>query len=548
MRPDSLDKKGSLVGNMAIIDAAKRSRVMKRSKKLGHCICDPRRQCPCEVFTSRGICPCAGERPEPTDVSLIKLTQLVHNAGCASKIPAADLEHLLSRLPQVDDPAVISGLAAGDDAALYQIDDHTTLVQTVDVFTPCVDDPYRFGKICACNCLSDIYAMGGIPRTALSLLAFPAETGDKEIMYLMLKGAMEVLQKAHCALIGGHSIKDEEIKLGFAITGTIDSGKAVALETARVGDVLVLTKPLGVGILNFANQIGRANPNGLAAAERSMMVLNKEASEAMTKVGVSACTDITGFGLYGHLTRMMRHSGTTARIYADALPVFEGVLELIQEGIIPGANERNAEFVGEDLVVAADVAEEYRYLGFSAETSGGLLIAVPENKLTLLQDELTAGGVDWAIIGEIIPGENGGIELIASPVKGERMEAKPERETPADSSEKEPACCAAGDDGYEIKETGLSSTGPASMRAFGELIASVSASGKIDLRTKELILFGLVVLTRCEDCLDMHYEKALGIGITREELEEAAWCAIAIGGAPVKMAYQVYLDKRKSKR
>ena len=363
---------------MAIFDAAKRSRVMKRSQKLGHCICDPKRPCPCDIFKGRGICPCAGERPEPTDVSQIKLTQLVHNAGCASKISAADLENLLSRLPQVEDPAVISGLAAGDDAAIYKIDDHTTIVQTVDVFTPCVDDPYRFGKICACNCLSDIYAMGGIPRTALSLLAFPSETGDKEIMYQMLKGAMEVLQKAQCALIGGHSIKDEEIKLGFAITGTIDSEKAVALETARVGDVLVLTKPLGVGILSFANQIGRANKNGLDAAERSMMVLNKEASEAMTKVGVSACTDITGFGLYGHLTRMMRHSGTTALIYAEALPVFEGVLELIQEGIIPGANERNAEFVGDDLVAADDVAEEYRYLGFSAETSGGLLMAVPE--------------------------------------------------------------------------------------------------------------------------------------------------------------------------
>jgi len=532
---------------MTKIDAAKRSRIMQRSKKLGHCICDPKRQCPCDIFKSRGICPCAGERPEPTDVSKIKLTELVHNAGCASKIPAADLENLLSRLPQVDDPAVISGLPAGDDAAVYKIDDHTTLVQTVDVFTPCVDDPYMFGKICACNCLSDIYAMGGVPRTALSVLAFPSETCDKEIMYLMLKGAMEVLQKAQCALIGGHSIKDEEIKLGFAITGTIDAGKAVALETARVGDALVLTKPLGVGVLNFANQIGRANKNGLDAAERSMMVLNKEASEAMIKVGVSACTDITGFGLYGHLTGMMRHSGTTARIYADALPIFEGVLELIHEGIIPGANERNAEFVGADLVVADDVAEEYRYLGFSAETSGGLLIAVPENRHKLLTDELTSRGVDWATIGEIIQGENGGIELIASNVKGERMESEKEKEAPACSSEKETCCCADEGYGYGINETGLSSTGTASTRAFGELIASVSASGKIDKRVKELILFALVVLQRCEDCLDMHYEKALGMGITREELDEAAWCAIAIGGAPVKMVYNVFLDKRKGK-
>ncbi|MEI7635828.1 MAG: selenide, water dikinase SelD [Syntrophus sp. (in: bacteria)] len=533
---------------MTIIDTAKRSRIMKRSIKLGHCICDPKRPCPCDIFKGRGICPCAGERPEPIDVSRIKLTELVHNAGCASKIPAADLEDLLSRLPPVDDPGVISGLAAGDDAAIYKIDDHTTLVQTVDVFTPCVDDPYMFGKICACNCLSDIYAMGGVPRTALSVLAFPSETCDKEIMYLMLKGAMEVLQIAQCALIGGHSIKDEEIKLGFAITGTIDAGKAVALETARVGDVLVLTKPLGVGVLNFANQIGRANKNGLVAAERSMMVLNKDASEAMIKVGVSACTDITGFGLYGHLTRMMRHSATAARIYADALPIFEGVLELLHEGIIPGANERNAEFVGADLVVADDVAEEYMYLGFSSETSGGLLIAVPEIRHKLLTDELTSRGVDWAIVGEIIPGENGGIELIASSLKGERMELRKEKDAPVRSSEKGTCCCAAADvHEYGMNETGLLSTGPASMRAFGELIAAVSASGKIDMRTKELILFALVVLQRCEDCLDMHYEKALGMGITREELDEAAWCAIAIGGAPVKMVYNVFLDKRKGK-
>ena len=552
VKPDFY-KEGGRVQNMTNIDAAKRSRIMKRSKKLGHCICDPKRQCPCDIFKNRGLCPCAGERPEPADVSGIKLTELVHNAGCASKIPAADLEDLLSRLPPVEDPAVISGLAAGDDAAIYKIDDHTTLVQTVDVFTPCVDDPYMFGKICACNCLSDIYAMGGVPRTALSVLAFPSETCDGEIMYLMLKGAMEVLKSAQCALVGGHSIKDEEIKLGFAITGTIDAGKAVALETARIGDLLVLTKPLGVGVLNFANQIGRiVNQSGLDAAERSMMTLNKDAAEAMTTVGVSACTDVTGFGLYGHLTRMMRHSGTAARLYADALPIFEGVLELLHEGIIPGANERNAEFVGDDLVVADGVAEEYRYLGFSAETSGGLLIAVPENKHKLLTDELASRDVSWATIGEIIQGENGGIELIASNIKGERMKSEKEnkKEAPVCSPEKEACCCCAPEEQTyenEVKETELSSTSPASMKAFGDLIASISASGKVDKRVKQLIVFALVVLQRCEDCLGMHYEKALGMGITKEELDEAAWCAIAIGGAPVKMVYSVYLDKRKGK-
>src|SRR5512138_1249384 len=183
---------------------AKRREVMERSIKLGHCICDPRRACPCDVFREQNLCPCAGERPDPVDISELKLTQLVRNAGCASKISPADLEGVLRRLPEVKDPAVISGLAAADDAAIYRIADNLCLVQTVDVFTPCVDDPHLFGRICAANCLSDIYAMGGEPRTALSILAFPSETLDGQIMLRMLTGAMETLAEAGVALVGGH--------------------------------------------------------------------------------------------------------------------------------------------------------------------------------------------------------------------------------------------------------------------------------------------------------------------------------------------------------
>ena len=231
----------------------------------------------------------------------MKLTSLVRNAGCASKISPADLEAVLTRLPAVNDPAVISGLAAADDAAIYRIADNLCLVQTVDVFTPCVDDPHLFGRICAANCLSDIYAMGGEPRTALSILAFPSETLDGEIMYRMLAGAMETLGQAGVALVGGHSIKDDEIKLGFAITGLIDPAVAAALETPRAGDVLVLTKPLGTGVLAFCEQVGRGNAAGMAAAATSMATLNKAAAEAMKAAGASACTDVTGFGLFGHL-------------------------------------------------------------------------------------------------------------------------------------------------------------------------------------------------------------------------------------------------------
>ena len=173
------------------IDFTKRKRVMERSRLLGHCICDVRRPCPCDVFRDDGICSCAGERPDPVDLSQVRLTQMVRNAGYASKIAPGDLDAVLSRLPDVNDPAVISGLAAGDDAAIYRISDGLHLVQTVDVFTPCVDNPRLFGRICAANCLSDIYAMGGEPRTALSILAFPSEKIAGEVMFQMLAGAME---------------------------------------------------------------------------------------------------------------------------------------------------------------------------------------------------------------------------------------------------------------------------------------------------------------------------------------------------------------------
>lgn len=395
-------------------DIAKRVQIMRRSQKLGHCICDPRRGCPCEIFIRQNICPCAGERPHPAQKSKIKLTEFVRNPGCASKIPAVTLERFLSRLPKTNDPAVISGLSAADDAGVYQINRQTTIVQTVDIFTPCVDDPFTFGKICAANCLSDIYAMGGKPRTALSILAFPSDSYDGDIMFLMLKGAMNVLKTAGCTLLGGHSIKDDEIKLGFAITGTIRAGREVALETAKVGDMLVLTKPLGVGILNFAGQIGRGHQKGLHAAEKSMMRLNKEAADAMVKVGVSACTDITGFGLFGHLIRMMRHSGMTAHIDAEALPAFPGVFDLLRAGIVPGAVERNAEFVGKDLIVDKNMGDEYKNLGLGAETSGGLLISVPRKRHPHLIKELNARGLTPATIGKIIKKSRGRIILSLS--------------------------------------------------------------------------------------------------------------------------------------
>ena len=424
------------------IDPVKRKRVMQRSMKLGHCVCDPKSACPCHTFKTQDICPCAGERPAPVANAQVKLTRLVHNAGCASKIPAADLERFLSRLPVNQDAAVLSGISSGDDAGVYRINDSTTLVQTVDVMTPCVDDPEMFGKICAANCLSDVYAMGGIPRTALSVLAFPSGTLDGHIMYLMMKGAMEVLKQANCALLGGHSIKDEEIKLGFSVTGTIDADKVVAFETAKVGDRLVLTKPLGTGVLNFAKQIGRVHSAGLKAAELSMMTLNRDAAEAMVKTGVSACTDITGFGLFGHLIRMLRHPKVTARIDADLLPAFDGAVDLLRDGVIPGAIERNAEFVAEDLVAAKGVREEMKHLGFDAQTSGGLLISVPEKKHLALIKDLELRGIVPVTIGEITGCSEGRIELVAGKAKASKLKKFAAHEVlPRKEVDRHAACC-----------------------------------------------------------------------------------------------------------
>ena len=527
--------------------------------RLGHCICDPRRPCPCDVFRDQNICPCAGERPDPVDFSQLKLTSLVRNAGCASKISAADLEAVLTRLPPVDDPAVISGLAAADDAAIYRIADNLCLVQTVDVFTPCVDDPHLIGRICAANCLSDIYAMGGEPRTALSILAFPSETLDGEIMYRMLAGAMETLGQAGVALVGGHSIKDDEIKLGFAITGLIDPEVASALETPHAGDMLVLTKPLGTGVLAFCEQIGRGNEAGMAAAATSMATLNKAAAEAMKAAGASACTDVTGFGLFGHLMRMARQSHLTAQVFADALPSFAGAVEAFREGIIPGAVERNGEFLGEGLQLAQDVDEALVHLGCDAQTSGGLLIAIAPDRLARLQQELAQGGGGAFVIGKFVGTSDGRILVTNSAAQLARGHPRPRdaaQPQPADvgartttvmnstshSEAHQPGCCA---DIFEAKP-GAASSAAETQKAFGAMMRSVQSAGALSEKAKELILFSLVLQSRCHPCFDAHYHKARELGITQAELDEAAWCAIAMGGAPVRLFYQECLRRAQA--
>jgi selenide,water dikinase len=518
------------------IDFAKRRRVMERSQRLGHCICDARRPCPCDVLREKNLCPCAGERPDPPELSRVKLTQLVRNAGCASKIAPADLDAVLARLPLVEDAAVISGLAASDDAAIYQITDNLCLVQTVDVFTPCVDDPQLFGKICAANCLSDIYAMGGRPRTALSVLAFPSETLPGEIIFQMLAGAMEVFKEAGVALVGGHSVKDEEIKLGFAITGVIDRAVAAALDKPDAGDTLILTKPLGTGVLAFCQQIGRGDPAGWAAAQSAKMTLNKAAADAMKEAAASACTDITGFGLFAHLRRMLRGRGLGAELYAEALPAFAGAVEALRQGIIPGAVERNREYVGDALRTAPGIDEALVNLGFDAQTSGGLLIAIAPERLPRLQRSLAQRGLEGFIIGRIIAQPDG--EILLSPGSGLAQKEQPMKEPINDLPASHNGCCA---DVFQA-EAGQSTVSE-TQRAFGAMMRAAQSAGVLSEKTKELVLFALVVNSRCQPCFAAHYRKARELGITQAELDEAAWCAIAMGGAPVRMFYQECLER-----
>ncbi|MCP4375179.1 MAG: selenide, water dikinase SelD, partial [bacterium] len=474
-------------------------------------------------------------------------------------ISAGDLEAVLARLPVVDDPAVISGIPAGDDAGVYDLGGGTLLVQTVDVFTPCVDDPELFGRICAANCLSDIYAMGATPHTALSVMCFPVETQNPAIMYHMLKGAMDMLNEAGVAMLGGHSIKDEEIKLGFAITGTADRA-AVQRGGAKVGDKLVLTKSLGVGVLNFARQIGRIDSSRMKQVEDSMATLNKSAAEAMVAAGASACTDVTGFGLFGHLIGMARHSGLTACIQGEMLPAFDGALEALADGVVPGAVERNREYVAGDISIADNVDEAVVSLGFDAQTSGGLLIAISHDRYDQLQRELADRGVGNVTIGEFVAESSGQIMLASADQKPQ--ETLPQEEVPCcgDAAVPEEPCCGdaapepcCGDAASEpccpqplaaaAVSGDVEGTNANSLQAYGTMIRVTNADGVIDAKTKELINFSLVVAARCGPCIKAHIRRALKMGITQEQLDEAAWCAVVIGGAPVRMYYQEVLSE-----
>lgn len=340
--------------------------------------------------------------------STIPLTQLAHSAGCAAKIGQADLAAALGQLATSTDPRVLIGLMTGDDAAVVRITDDIALVETVDIFPPIVDDPYDYGRIAATNALSDIYAMGARPLNALSFVAWPVESLGIGALTRVLAGANAACADAGIVISGGHSIVDEEPKFGLFVTGTVHPDRMVSNAGARPGDVLVLTKPIGTGVLTTAVKRGRLPREGLAQAIRSMSTLNRQAGEAMVNAGVRAATDVTGFGLLGHLGNLLRASGEAANQpigarlrYAD-VPLLDHVEAYLKEGLCPAGTKRNLEYAAPNVQFAARLDESERLLLADAQTSGGLLIAVNENGL----DKLLAGLADEgsevrAVIGRI---------------------------------------------------------------------------------------------------------------------------------------------------
>jgi len=388
-----------------MIDLEKRKKIMGRSIALGHCICNPKDPCPCDLFKRKNVCLCAGER-EADAAEDVPLTQFVENAGCASKISQEDLKKALAGLPRPADPNVLVSAETCDDAGIYKIDDERALVQTVDVFTPIVDDAYLFGRIAAANSVSDVYAMGGRPLTALSIVAFPIERVSPRVLNQMMQGGVDALAECGTALLGGHSIKDKEIKFGFAVTGLVHPGRMITNDKARPGDILILTKPIGTGIISFAAQIGRAEKAWTEAIGRSMARLNKTAAETMIEAGIRCATDVTGFGLLGHLGEMAVQSGVAVEVKAADVPVFDGVRALVSAGVVSGGIERNREYSGRFVRRGPGVSEDAEIILYDPQTSGGILMCVPEAAAAaVLQTLRERGDAESAAIGRVLSGK-----------------------------------------------------------------------------------------------------------------------------------------------
>jgi selenide,water dikinase len=360
-----------------------------------------------------------------TDGKTIRLTETVKAGGCASKLSPAILDAVLSKLPKQNDPNVLVGFDHSDDAGVYQIAPDLALVQTVDFFTPMVDDPYTFGQIAATNALSDVYAMGGRPITALAHVCFPAN-GQLAVLEQILSGGLSKMMEAGCTIVGGHSVRDEETKFGYSVTGLIDPQRVFTNAGAKPGDRLLFTKSLGTGVISTAIKKGAAKQSWIDAAIKSMTTLNKKAAEVITGhvatdtfvrpaefpngqrpttndgFSVHAMTDVTGFGLIAHTREIALASNVSICLYAGRIPSLEGARECVRGGHIPGGLTANREFA--ECVVSYEdgINEELKTLLFDPQTAGGLLISVVPKDAAELTRALNAVGVPAVEIGEVL--------------------------------------------------------------------------------------------------------------------------------------------------
>jgi selenide, water dikinase len=313
------------------------------------------------------------------------------------------LDAVLGKLARQHDPNVLVGFDTADDAGVYKISATQALVQTVDFFTPIVDDPYTFGQIAATNSLSDVYAMGGRPLSALAMVCFP-EKGDLNVLEQILAGGLSKMMEANCSVIGGHSVRDPEIKFGYAVTGTIDPERVWKNSSARVGDKLILTKALGTGVISTAIKRGQAKQTWIDAAVKSMTTLNAKASEVAAASRISAATDITGFGLIGHAREVAKGSGLSLQIHSARVPLLEGALDCVRAGFVPGGLNANRDFAECLVSYDGEIPAEVRTMLFDPQTAGGLLLAVAREDSDALVAALKSAGVLGVEIGEMLPG------------------------------------------------------------------------------------------------------------------------------------------------
>jgi len=355
-----------------------------------------------------------GQKVQLSETSDVKLTHFTHGLGCACKLRPQALEQILRDLPVPSDPKVIVGTETLDDATVYRINEDTAIVQTLDFFTPVVDDPYSFGAIAAANAFSDIYAMGATPVFALNIAGFPSNRLPLTVLRRILDGARDKAREAGVSILGGHTVEDTEPKFGLAVTGLVHPDRVLTNSGAQEGDALILTKPLGTGVLSTAMKRGLLEEKGAEELISVMSELNRKAAETLSELKVNACTDITGFGLLGHLGEMTGGEKIQAEIYTERVPVMEGAREFIAAGVVPGGTLNNLDFISPEVEWGKGVSRTDRIILCDAQTSGGLLISLPEKEASGLQGRLRNAGMKHAgIIGRMVSGKKIGITVMS---------------------------------------------------------------------------------------------------------------------------------------